>query len=199
MDLAVALINKIRGKNIRDPLVMPLDTRLHVVNSQGFVETNPSDLALASGYPLEVYAMASCMQSEEKTDKGRLAVGLAIWNAAKKDRSKVAALLLRSKNPNSNNHFGDQVGRYAATDHPPTARTLQLAEAIQAGRVPDIANGAKQWDSPKAQDHNHQLFLKWPKKFPAFRLTAAEIEAKRIGEGRRVVYIPGVPETRFWA
>jgi hypothetical protein len=199
LDLAVALINKMRGKDIHDPLITPLDTRLHVVNKQGYVETSPADLALASGYPLEIYAMASCMQSEENSDKGRLAVGLAIWNAAKKNKANVARLLLHSNNPVSTGHFGDQADRYAATVKPPTSRTLLLAKAIQAGQVPDIAEGAKQWDSPKAQDHNHELFLKYPKKFPAFRLSSAEIEAKRISEGRRVVRIPGVPETRFWA
>jgi hypothetical protein len=139
------------------------------------------------------------MQSEEKTDKGRLAVGLAILNAVKKDRSKIPGLLLHAKNPDANNHFGVQIGRYAATDHPPTARTLQLAEAIQAGRVPDFSDGAKQWDSPQAQDHGHQLYLKYPKKFPGYKFTSAEIEAKRVAEGRRVIHIPGIPDTRFWA
>jgi hypothetical protein len=176
-----------------------IETRLHVVNKRGVVEASPEGLALNSGYPLDVYAMASCMQSEEKTPKGRFAVGLAIWNAVKKNRAKIPGLLLFSKRKDGNGFFGRQAGRYAATSHPPSANTLQVAEAIIAGRVEDITDGAVQWDAPKAQDANHQLYLKNPEKYPEYRFSSKDIEKKRTGAGRRMVLVPGVPETRFWA
>lgn len=176
-----------------------IETRLHQVNAHGVVEADPEGLAFASGYPLDVYAMASCMQSEERTPKGHLAVGLAIWNAAQKNRSHIPNLLLFSTNRDGNGRFGEQAGRYAATSHPPTAKTLQLAEAIILGRVEDITDGAIQWDAPKAQDRNHQLFLRDPVKYHKYRFSSKDIEAKRIKEKRRPVFVPGVPDTRFWA
>ena len=176
-----------------------IETRLHEVNARGVVEADPAGLARVSGYPLDVYAMASCMQSEEKHDKGRIAVGLAIWNAARKDRTRVPKLLLFSKRKDGNGHFGSQAGRYAATSHPPTARTLQLAESIIAGRVEDITKGAVQWDAPKAQDANHKLYLKDPVKYHEHRFSSKDIEKKRTDAGRRMVMVPGVTETRFWA
>ena len=163
------------------------------------VEADPAGLAYASGYPLDVYAMASCMQSEETHRKGRLAVGLAIWNAAAKNRHNIPSLLLHSSRKDGRGHFGSQAGRYAATSHPPTVETLQLAEAIIAGRVPDITNGAIQWDAPKAQDANHQLYLKNPEKYPEYRFNSKDIEKKRMEAGRRMVMVLGVPDTRFWA
>jgi hypothetical protein len=183
-------------RRLLDPKI---ETRLHVVNVRGVVEASPAGLARVSGYPLEIYAMASCMQSEEKIDKGRLAVGLAIWNAVKKNRYKIPSLLLHSKRWDGNGRFGSQAGRYAATSHSPTAKTLQLAEAIQAGRVEDFTDGAKQWDAPKAQDRNHQLYLQDPEKYPEYRFSSDDIAARRINEGRRLVWVPGVPDTRFWA
>jgi hypothetical protein len=176
-----------------------IETRLHMVNDRGVVEASPVGLARASGYPLEIYAMASCMQSEEKTNRGRLAVGLAIWNAVKKNRYKIPSLLLHSKRWDGKGRFGSQAGRYAATSHPPTAKTLQLAEAIQAGRVEDITGGAKQWDAPRVQDHNHRLYLQDPEAYPEYRFSADDIAKRRISEGRRMIWVPGVPETRFWA
>lgn len=176
-----------------------IETRLHVTNARGVVEADPKGLASVSGYPLDVYAMASCMQSEEKTDKGRLAVGLAIWNAVKKNRKKIPGLLLFSKRKDGNGHFGRQAGRYAATSIPPTARTLQLAMAVIDGRVEDITKGAVQWDAPKTQDANHQLFLKNPEQYPEYRFSSKDIEQKRKEAGRRMVMVPGVNETRFWA
>ncbi len=176
-----------------------IETRLHIVNRRGVVEADPTGLARASGYPLDVYAMASCMQSEEKTPRGRLAVGLALWNAVKKNRSRIPKQLLFSKRRDGNGHFGTQAGRYAATSHPPTATTLQLAEAIIAGRVEDFTQGAIQWDAPKAQDANHKLYLKDPEKYPEYRFSSKDIEEQRTRAGRRMVLVPGVPDTRFWA
>jgi hypothetical protein len=194
---AVGIASLFRGsQKLFEPRI---ETRLHAVNARGVVEASPAGLARASGYPLDVYAMASCMQSEEKHDKGRLAVGLAVWNAARKDRSRIPQLLLFSKRKDGRGHFGSQAGRYAATSRPPTARTLQLAEAIIAGRVDDITKGAVQWDAPKAQDANHQLYLRDPETYPEYRFSSKDIEAKRKDAGRRMVMVPGVIETRFWA
>ena len=134
-----------------------VETRLHMPNAHGIVEADPAGLARAAETPLEVYALASAMQSEEKTDKGRLAVGVATWNAAHHNRSQIVPLLI------PHGHFASQeTGQYAATHRPPTAKTLWLASSIIDGKVPDIVQGAVQWDAPKLQDHLHKLYLADP-------------------------------------
>ena len=183
-----------------DALIAPtVETLLHVPNARGVVEADPAGLAGAAGVPLEVYALASCMQSEESSTKGRLAVGLATLNAAKGDPKKIPRLLLHSVRKDGDGHFGTQAGRYADTRHPPTAKTLQLAAAIIEGRVADVTEGAVQWDAPKLQDANHALYLRDPVKYPEHRWSAADVASQRIKARRRLVMVPGVPNTRFWA
>jgi hypothetical protein len=171
-----------------------VEHRLHVPNLRGVVEADPQGLADAAGVPLDVYAFASAMQSEEHSDRGRLAVGRAIWNAVKGDRSKLVLKLL------PHGYFASQdSGQYAATSKPPTARTLGLAVAIIEGRVPDFVEQAVQWDAPLTQDRNHQLYLLDPKRFHQYRFSSKDIAKRRVDDGAHEVRIPGVPETRFWA
>jgi len=196
---ALAISRRSGDAITRSILGPPVETLLHVANARGVVEADPAGLARASGYSLPVYALASCMQSEEKTDKGRLAVGLAAWNAAKHKASRLPRLFLYSKRKDGDGHFGTQAGRYADTRHPPTAKTLQLAQAIVDGRVADITRGAVQWDAPKLQDADYQLYLKDPQKYPEYRFSSEDIVKQRTAAGRRMVVVPGVTETRFWA
>ena len=171
-----------------------IETRLHVPNAHGIVEADPAGLAFASGVPLDQYALASAMQSEEKTDTGRLAVGRATWNAAKQDRRGIIGLLL------PHGHFASQEsGQYASTRLPPTARTLGLAAAIIEGKVPDMVHGAIQWDAPRLQDRMHQLHLQDPKRYPHYRFSSADIAQRRTKAGAHEIRVPGVTETRFWS
>jgi hypothetical protein len=171
-----------------------VEGRLHVVGRDGFVKADPEGLARAAGVPLDVYALASAMQREERTDRGRLAVGRAIWNAVGAHRSKIFAKLAPS------GRFGTQeVNYYAATSVPPTDRTLGLAQAIVDGRVPDLVERSVQWDSPKTQDSLHALYLKDPARYPKYKRSSAEIAERRRSGGAREVWVPGVPDTRFWS
>lgn len=171
-----------------------VETRLHVTNRNGVVEADPEGLARAARVSLDVYALASAMQREESTDRGRLAVGRAIWNAVGENRSKVFPKLAPS------GKFGTQeVNSYAATSVAPTARTIALAQAIVEGRVPDFIEKAVQWDSPKTQDRLHALYLQDPSRYPKYRRSSAEIAERRRARGARLVIVPGVPNTRFWS
>lgn len=171
-----------------------VETRLHAPNANGIVEADPAGLARTVGMPLDQYALASAMQSEEKTDKGRLAVGVAVWNKAYQNRSNLIPLLM------PHGYFASQdIGQYAATSHPPTARTLGMAAAIIEGRVPDFVQRAVQWDAPSLQDHFHKLYLKDPKRYHRYRFSSKEIAQRRIKAGAHEVKVPGVPNTRFWA
>jgi hypothetical protein len=174
-------------------LYPPVETRLHAVNESGIVEASPAGLARNAGVPLDVYALASAMQSEEGSDRGRLAVGRAVWNAVRGRRERLVRKLIPS------GRLGEQTRNpYAATSKPPTARTLELALAVIAGRVPDFVAGATQWDAPEAQDRLHQLFLADPSRYPKYRWSSADVAAKRVKGGAREVRVDGVPATRFW-
>ena len=176
-----------------------MDTRLHVLNGQGFVEADPSALAREAGVPLDVYALASCMQSEEGSTAGRLAVGCAARNHSRQAGQSAATILLRradkhGKRLPGDGHFGKQAGRYAATSKPPTATTLILAANLLADPSPiaDVTHGAVQWDAPESQDRQHASD-------PDNNKTSAQIAGLRQRAGARLIRIENVPSTRFWA
>lgn len=169
-----------------------VEYRLHAVGPDGLVEADPEGLARAAGTDLATYALASAMQSEEGTDLGRLAVGRAVWNAVGKDASRVFAKLC------PRGRLGSQaVNGYADTRLPPTARTLLLAREVLAGRVPDVVEGATQWDAPAAQDRAYANYVRDPSRYPK-RRSSAEVAERRRADGMREVRVPGVASTRFW-
>jgi len=171
-----------------------VETRLHAPNERGVVEASPAGLARAAGVPLAVYALASAMQSEEHDDRGRLAVGRAVWNKVRGRADKIFPTLAPG------GHFGRQTANpYADTSRGPTARTLDLAKTIVEGRVPDFVEGAVQWDAPAAQDRNHAKYLTDPVKYAKYRWSSADVAQRRIAGGAREVRVPGVPLTRFWS
>ena len=109
-----------------------VEHRLHLVGPDGLVLASPEGLADAAGVSLAVYSLASTMQSEERTDRGRLAVGRATLNAVGGNPERIFKLLA------PRGLYGAQTTNpYASTSRPPTARTLGLAQALVDGRVPD--------------------------------------------------------------
>jgi len=171
-------------------LAPPIESGLHVVGPGGLVAADPAGLARAAGADLPTYSLASCMQSEEQTDRGRLAVARTAWNMAREDRETLVRLLLPEGRLGTN--------PYASTARPPTSRTLALAAAVLEGKVPDFVEGAVQWDAPRTQDRLHALYLRDPKKHPRYRRSSAEVAKRRRDAGMREVRVPGVSETRFW-
>ena len=172
----------------------PVEWRLHVLNSQKFVDADPGGLAHAAGVPLDVYALASAMQSEEKTRIGHIAIGCAIRNYCRKHKISVAAQLLRGKGP-SHGHFGSQeADKWASTSKPPTANTLILAEQILAIPSPiiDPTQGAVRWYAPAMQDLAHQRNPK------LYSLNSEQLMTKLRNAGGRMIVVPGVPDTLFW-
>jgi hypothetical protein len=158
------------------------------VNEAGIVEAEPEGLARGAQVPLDQYVLAAAMQSEEHSDRARLAIGRAIWNRVKQDRRKLVPLLIPSGRLAS-----QTVNPYAATGVEPETKTLELAAAILAGRVSDFVEGATQWDAPRTQDRQHQLYLRDPKKYHKYRFTSKYIAQRRVAEGKREVNLSGVP------
>ena len=172
----------------------PVEWRLHVLNSQKFVDADPEGLARAASVPLDVYALAAAMQSEEKTRIGHIAIGCAIRNYCRKHKISVAAQLLRGKGP-SHGHFGSQeAGKWASTSKPPTANTLILAEQILAIPSPiiDPTQGAVSWYAPAMQDVAHQ------RNPNLYSYNSEQLKTKLLRLGGKMIVVDGVPDTLFW-
>lgn len=161
----------------------------------GIIDTPPEVLARADGVTVEVESLARTMQSEESGTLARTAIGLATVNRAKRAGKSITDLVTYSKNPKANGKYSDQKvsgGKYCATHKAPSRETLNLAANILSGKVKDITKGSHQWDAPKTQDKKH---AENPQKWKS----SSEVAAIRIKEGRKLVTIEGVPNTRFWA
>lgn len=178
-----------------------VETRLHVLNDRKFVDADPEGLARAAGIPLDTYALASAMQSEERTRIGRIAIGCAIRNFCRKHRVSVARQLLKAidkhgKKRIGHGYFGSQElpGKWAATSKAPTAETTILASQILAVPSPivDPTQGATAWDAPELQDKKHR-------EDPiAYTKDSKQVATDRMAAGGRMVMVDGIPHTRFW-
>jgi hypothetical protein len=176
------------------------ELRPHALNGRKFVDARPSGLADNAGVSLDVYALASAMQSEESSRPGRVAVGWAVRNYCRRHRCGVAAQLLKSvlrgRQQPSHGHFGsnESPGKWASTAKAPTAATLLLAQDIlsESPRSPDPTGGASAWDSPELQNRKHA-------EDPAtYTKDADDVAADRVAAGGEEVRVPGVASTRFW-
>ena len=174
------------------------ETRPHALNGRKFVDARPSGLARAAGADLDTYALASCMESEEPTRAGKVAVGWAVLNYCRRHRCSPSRLLLRSslrgRRQPSDGHFASQEapGKWASTARPPTAATLMLAAQLRAGELPDPTGGATSWDAPALQD---ELHARDPLTYPK---DSRQVAADRVAAGGRAVRVPGASSTRFW-
>jgi hypothetical protein len=178
-----------------------VESRLHVLNDRKFVDADPAGLARSTGVPLDVYALASAMQSEEKTRIGRIAIGCAIRNFCRRHRVSVSGQLLKAidkhgKKRIGHGYFGSQElpGKWAATSKAPTADTLILAAQILAKQSPiiDPTQGATAWDAPELQDRKHR-------EDPiTYTKDSKQVAADRTAAGGRMVAVDGIPHTRFW-
>lgn len=169
------------------------------------VPGKPEDLARLAGVSVDVYSLARCMEREEGTKAGRIAVGWATKNEARREKISVTRLLTRStvkdkKTGKVSAVFGDgfygsqELHKWAATTNPPSAGSIELAKQILAEppKISDPTGGATNWDAPKLQDQKH---AKDPKKYKS----SAEIATARQAAGKKLVMVPGVGATRFWA
>lgn len=162
--------------------------------ASGIIDTRPEDLAKADGVSIEVESLARAMESEESGTLARTAIGWAVKNRARKVGKSITQLVTQSKGAANGKYSRQDVsgGKYCATSKTPSRATLALAESIINGKIPDPTKGSHQWDAPKAQDALHR---KNPSKFKP----SEQIAANRIKEGRKLVLIDGIPNTRFWA
>jgi hypothetical protein len=119
----------------------------------GIIDDPPEVLAKADGVSIEVESLARAMESEESSTVARTAIGWAVKNRAKRAGKSITQLVTTSKGKSHGKYSRQDVagGKYCATSKTPSRSTLQLAENIIAGKIPDPTKGAHQWDAPKAQ------------------------------------------------
>lgn len=162
--------------------------------ASGIIETPPEQLAKANGVSVEIESLARAMESEESTTLARTAIGLAVRNRAKRAGKSITQLVTASKGKANGKYSRQDVagGKYCTTYKSPSRATLNLAEQIISGKIADITKGSHQWDAPKAQAALN-------KKDPVKYKTPEQVAANRIKEGRKLVMIEGIPNTRFWA
>jgi len=115
----------------------------------------PEVLAARSGLSREEYALARCIRSEGYGGDpvGRaaaaVAIGQAIRNGAALSHKSIEAKLTYSLFPEARGLYGEQSGRYAATTLDPTVWTGEVARAVLAGGLPDLARGGHKFVDPK--------------------------------------------------
>jgi hypothetical protein len=191
----MALVSVWKGKDIKDSIMEKV--------TDGIIQESPESLAAEAGVSLEIYSLARAMQSEESSEAGRIAVGWAVKNYSKGSTIVKAVTAGRRKDKKtgkttiyaSDGHYGTgncTPGRYCNSFRAPTSATLALAARVYSGEIPDPTGGAKQFDAPKAQD---KLVAAGAK---GYNLSSDELYAKRVKAGKEAVYVPGVPNTRFW-
>jgi hypothetical protein len=140
------------------------------------------------------FALATMIASEQ--ERSRPYVKGAIANTAKNmaDSREVSVFELLTTGSGSDGTFGDQLGHYASTRHPPTEEDLLIAEAVLDGKLPDVTGNAIHFDSPKVQDklvsENETGYL----------YSADQLAARRAKKGLIPFYLPDTDpnELRFW-
>lgn len=120
------------------------------------VRESPQSLADAAGVPLETYSRARMIAAEGYGGDpiGHAAASIIIGQTVDNERERrqlgsITELLTRSNFPNAAGFYGEQAGRYAATTRDPTWWDIRVAQAIEAGDVPDLAQGAVHFLDPQ--------------------------------------------------
>ncbi len=163
---------------------------------KGIIPGNPEDLAAAKGLDVDVYSLARVGQSEEISERGRIAVMYATLNHAIRVGKSITTIVTagnpkRSDYSEAHGHYGRQgIHPYCSTIAEPSPQTIELAMSVMSGDATNEVGDAEYWDSPIAQDKNHLLD-------PDNNPSSAEIASRREASGLHKVVLPGVL-TRFW-
>ena len=172
--------------------------------STGTVNVDPNAAAREAGVDLDTICLAAMLSSEHGNDPQvyKEQIAFAAINEARARGTSVSHLLLSKNNPRHNGKFGSQADMesgpphksdgYASTAHVPYEDDMSIASLALSGLIDDYTEGARQFDSPKAQD---ALYVKGK-----YSLDADGLAAKRINEGKTEVNPEGIDPRvlRFW-
>ena len=161
--------------------------RKDVIHMVGVVDDLPAVIAERDGVTVDVESLARIGMSEESSTIGRTAVMWAAKNMAAKRGVSITFLATSAKHIVDGEHIveeydghytRDLAGKFCSTYQEPDGDTLNLAQSVLDGSIPDPTSGATHWLS-----------------FPAWGSRTQEaFEA----EGLTEISIPGITRTRFW-
>jgi hypothetical protein len=165
--------------------------------STGVVPGSPDSLAGVAGVDTEVYSLARNIASEEgnSSNETQAAVGWATLNYANSVGKSVTALLTHAKYAPHSGSYGTQANievgtdgykgsdRYASTALDPYEGHISIAQGIIDGTIPDVTNGATQYDRPAGEKN--------PDAIAASRIAGGSTEVDLSDQG----VDPGL---RFW-
>jgi len=159
-----ALANITQGKQV---------TNAPYSKTTGVVPGTPDSLAIVAGVDTETYSLARVIASEEgnSSNETQAAVGWATVNHAASVGVSITDLLIHAVYPPHSGKYGTQrnieVGtpngpnpatgfkggsdRYASTANDPHEGHISIAGGILNGSIPDITQGADQYDRPAAE------------------------------------------------
>ncbi len=141
--------------------------------------------------PLTTFTLATVLASEAGGlhPLAKVAIAHAVKNMARKRGISVFKLIA------PDGRYGSQQGRHASSKRAPSLADLEIAEAVEAGKLADPSDGAIQWDSPDAQ---RALLARGE---PGYQKTPETVAEERRAKGRRLVILPGLAENQFrmWA
>lgn len=131
----------------------------------GVVPCAPAELAGQAGEDLETYSLARALSSEEgrSSDAVKALVAHAIRNEASRRGSSITGLVTRAKLAAHGGRYGTQRNieegtagynasdRYCSTAQDPYAGDVEIARGVLAGTIPDLTDGATQFDRPSGE------------------------------------------------
>lgn len=164
----------------------------------------PQQAAAEAGVNVDTICLAAMLASEHGNDPQayKEQIAFACINEARARGISVSKLLLTAKRGTHSGKFGSQADieggepyasdRYASTKSVPYEDDMAIASLALSGLIDDYTEGARQFDSPRAQD---ALYAKGK-----YSLDADGLAAKRISEGKEEVNPPDINPRilRFW-
>lgn len=129
------------------------------------VDQSPADLARSAGVELEAYSLARLLASEGYDGDKRVGYAAAAVATAQTALNVVARAsafnsvtgrLTYSQFAVGRGRYGSQIGRWASTRLDPRRWHLDVARAVLAKDVPDLARGSVQFFAPSVQDRGTQ-------------------------------------------
>lgn len=171
----------------------------------GVVPGSPDSLASNAGVDVEVYSLARALASEEGVSPiaTQAAVAHAINNHANQSGKSITALVIAAVNPAHRGSYGTQKDifkdlapdgvtirnaafgksdRYCSTANDPYQGHIDVAQGVLDGTIPDITDGADQFDRPSGEANPLQVAI------------------NRVNSGSEQVDVEGVDDgdIRFW-
>ena len=174
----------------------------------GVIQELPADEASRKGLDVDTLSLARAMASEESLkhgDEPELAIGYAVKRHAAHLGISITKLVTTTTTkkdgtiafPEVRGHYSEQrFAKYCSTFQAPGTHTLELADAVRSGSLPDPSQDAEYWDNPTLQALLALRHPYDPDTHHGYK-TPEQIADARQAAGFSEVAVDGTT-TRFW-